>query len=35
MPQPEEASPPKEKLRLFIPIKRETLPRISDKYPFL
>ena len=35
MPQPEEAYPPKEKLRLFIPIKRETLPRISDKYPFL
>jgi len=25
----------KEYQRLFIPIKRETLPRVSDKYPFL
>jgi CRISPR-associated protein Cas1 len=35
MSQVDTASPKKESQRLFIPIKRETLPRVSDKYPFL
>lgn len=35
MSQVDTASPKKEYQRLFIPIKRETLPRVSDKYPFL
>ena len=35
MSQTDTASPQKEYQRLFIPIKRETLPRVSDKYPFL
>ena len=35
MSQTDTASPQKEYQRLFIPIKCETLPRVSDKYPFL
>ena len=35
MSQVDTATPKKEYQRLFIPIKRETLPRVSDKYPFL
>ncbi|MCR5260001.1 MAG: type I-E CRISPR-associated endonuclease Cas1e [Desulfovibrio sp.] len=35
MAQIEQAYQSKEYQRLFIPIKRETLPKVSDKYPFL
>ena len=33
--QPQQPSEARQYQRLFIPIKRETLPRVSDKYPFL
>ena len=33
--EPTTAEEPKTPRRLFIPITRETLPRVSDKYPFI
>ena len=33
--EPTTAEEPKTLRRLFIPITRETLPRVSDKYPFI